>query len=62
MQAMNCRLQLCYSRICLCMMILNDDMMLQYDVTLIDDVMLEYDVEDMMVAHDVNVRWGIIFT
>jgi hypothetical protein len=44
------------------MMILNDDMMLQYDVTLIDDVMLEYDVEDMMVAHDVNVRWGIIFT
>jgi hypothetical protein len=44
------------------MMILNDDMMLQYDATLIDDVMLEYDVEDMMVAHDVNVRWGIIFT
>ena len=27
-----------------------------------DDMMLEYDVEDMMVTYDVNVRWGIIIT
>jgi hypothetical protein len=29
---------------------------------LIDDMMLEYDVKDMMVAYDVNVRWGLIIT
>jgi hypothetical protein len=29
---------------------------------LIDDMMIQYDVEDMMVAYDVNVRWGIIIT